>query len=433
MDHFRASRTLWATAVAPRNSRPREFLAARSGSWLERPRPHLVKSTTTARAWASSFRKNPQMVASPGNWGGYFFIMTLNDILAGLPGTIVNRFSASNSAFWLAKCSDILSDLDTLCPGPWMIEDVKALPMASGFFRTPPSVSRIKDVRIVDAEYKTIAYGDRAIKRINSLGFDVDERCSDLISTSSFQSLVTGDSEETVSMFPSGTQGTVGDVESSNSLLLWLWLPDDGITTYQRYNGKYVTAIHADGTLSTQAVWNTSWEKNESGKQYWYFVFSSEFPGCAIGDRVVITDEDPSGFLSPGDYGIISGIDYSEIKITSEHSIIGTFDRHKPGRAFPSIISTVFKSNVIVSGYVKTPKPLTLTESLLVPSEWDHLIQAGLRWKAEIDMSPASSDAIVCGKLYSNAVKEYRSKMTMGQGNVHKPYFQGANLHMDTF
>jgi len=271
--------------------------------------------------------------------------MTLNDILAGLPGTIVNRFSASNSAFWLAKCSDILSDLDTLCPGPWMVDEVHALPMASGFIKKPFCMSRIKGCRVVLQDGSAII-DKECVKEFNDLGIALNDYPKSLLSYSSEKIEVSAADDESITIYG------YGDADK------------------------------------------------------------------ASGD---------------GDMSISSGEDYSDISMAGEVVLPYTFDRRKPGRVFAKKDGILFSSNVIVTGYMKTPKPASLSDSLMLPSEWDHLVQAGLRWKAELDMSPASSDAIVCGKLYSNAVKEYRSKMTMGQGTIHRPHFQGATLRMDTF
>ena len=114
-----------------------------------------------------------------------------------------------------------------------------------------------------------------------------------------------------------------------------------------------------------------SWENTENGKQYWYFVFAPHADLLAtVGDNVVITDSIPSESVVPGSYAVISGQDYSELEITETSQFPGIFDRHKPGRIFSTTPSTLFTSNVIASGYVKTPKPSSLSDNLLIPPEW---------------------------------------------------------------
>ena len=362
--------------------------------------------------------------------------MTLSDILSGLPGTIVSRFSASNNAFWIAKCSDILSDLDNECPGPWMIEDVKCLPMASGFFRTPPSMTKIKDVKVVDSFGRIVSEGACSIKRINSLGFDLVDKFSAMVSTSQFSVSSSGITEEKIQLGVVGTSGIVGDILEGQDNLLWVWV-DENVSplTSDPFGGKYLTIYRKDGSNSCFQINMSSYvpslDNPENGKQCWYLTFAQGTALLAtVGDNVVITDSIPSESVVPGSYAVISGQDYSELEITETSQFPGIFDRHKPGRIFSTTPSTLFTSNVIASGYVKTPKPSSLSDNLLIPPEWDHLMQAGLRWKAELDMSPASNDAIMCGKLYSAAQKEYRTKLSMGQGNVHKNFFQGPNLRM---
>ena len=278
--------------------------------------------------------------------------MTLNDILAGLPGTIVNRFSASNSAFWIAKCSDILSDLDTLCPGPWMVQDVRALPMQSGFIKKPNCISRIKSVRIELQDGTYISCED-CVKSFNEFGIELTKYASSKVISTSFN--------------------------------------------LDYIAGHAFDLVYADDPC----------------------VYSSQ----GVSSKLISFSKKTGGIGA-----IMSGDDYSDIIITDDSILPCGFVPIMPSRVFSRKPGTIFVSNVIVNGYIKTHKPSSLTDNLMLPSEWDHLIQAGLRWKAEVDMSPASSDAIVCGKMYNNAVKEYRSKMTMGQGKIHPSTFQGATI-----
>ena len=278
--------------------------------------------------------------------------MTLNDILAGLPGTIVNRFSASNSAFWLAKCSDILSDLDTLCPGPWMVQDVRALPMESGFIKKPEYISRIKSIRVECAD-GTILNESECVKSFNEYGVELKKEALSRVVKYSNACMISGNSFDLVYVSP-----VVGD-----------WWSPSMIINLKKYSD-----------------------------------------------------------LVGGMASIISGDDYSDIIVSNDSFLPGGFIPMRPSRVFSAKPGTYFVSNVIINGYIKTHKPSSLSDNLMLPSEWDHLVQAGLRWKAEVDMSPASSDAIVCGKMYNNAVKEYRSKMTMGQGKIHPSTFQGATI-----
>lgn len=362
--------------------------------------------------------------------------MTLSDILSGLPGTIVSRFSASNSAFWIAKCSDILSDLDTECPGPWMVDEVRALPMASGFIKKPSCISRIKGCRMVLQNGRIIT-DKECVKEFNDLGIVLNDFPKSLLSSISTKVSVSASDDESITIYGYGDQplknGTTTYTESLDTHTVSI--VTNTSTSDGFWNGAIKVTNTATGSYSTSTVTSSRFiEYDEDGYQSWRI---AENPGCQLqqgkGTFTITPVATVSGY---GDMSISSGEDYSDINIagTSDSParviLPSTCGRKKPGRVFAKKDGILFFSNVIITGYMKTPKPASLSDSLMLPSEWDHLVQAGLRWKAELDMSPASNDAVMCGKLYMEAKKEYRAKMSMGQGSIHRPHFQGPNLSM---
>lgn len=354
--------------------------------------------------------------------------MTLSDILAGLPGTIVSRFSASNNAFWIAKCSDILSDLDTECPGPWMVDEVRALPMASGFIKKPFCISRIKGCRMVLQDGRII-YDKECVKEFNELGVELNDFPKSLLSYSSQKVSVSADDDETITIYGSGDysekSGATTYTESMDT-------HDVSITTNTPmvdgfWDGARKVTNTATGSYSTGTVTSSKFLSDlGNGVQSWRM---TEDPGYQLQVGKGSFTITPVAYASgTGDMSINSGEDYSDISMTGQFALPSAFDRKKPGRVFGKKDGVLFSSNVIITGYMKTPKPISLADNLMLPPEWDHLIQAGLRWKAEVDMSPSSGDAIICGKLYEKAKKEYISKMSTGQGSIHKKFFQGVTF-----
>ena len=354
--------------------------------------------------------------------------MTLNDILAGLPGTIVNRFSASNSAFWIAKCSDILSDLDTLCPGPWMIDEVHALPMASGFIKKPLCMSRIKDVRI-QLDDKHFIGSKECVKSFNDLGVELNKCATPEVISSSQDVYVSATDDESVLISAGDEYATFSGATREQESLeeRKVSITTSSPVTDGFYNGAAkITRTGSIGSVKTTVISSTYLGQESDTAQLWRIV---ENPGYLANISYATFTITPVMQLMSGNLSISSNEDYSDIIVPNLSHTPLALPRFKPGRIFARKQGTLFSSNVLVLGYMKTPKPMTLSDELMLPSEWDHLIQAGLRWKAEVDISPASSDAIVCGKMYNNAVKEYRSKMTMGQGRIHPSTFQGATIH----
>lgn len=337
--------------------------------------------------------------------------MNINDAISRLPIMLRGRFSASNSATWLAWACDAMAQIERVCAGPGQILRCQAWQMASGFVPKPSPIWSITGAWLD---------GERVdgLRETERRGFQLSE---------------TADCERhevTVSATEYGCEVNFASVPTTGTI------PATRLVTVHSYNGETKTgqftlesgsnfpknADDLDGWvlfLNGEELHITSiWVTVNSGVIYINFTTSESgttIASPASGQRLIGAEVD-----ALADCEVHAGHDLVTILASAWYppqstpagwtsTLLFDCDRKEPGRSFDAKTGWLVRSNLVVEGYRALARPASLTEELDLPEGSEVLLATFLRMKAEQDMEIGSRDALAAKQEWESALARYSS------------------------
>ena len=346
--------------------------------------------------------------------------MNLNDCINRLPMVLRGRFSSSNNASWFAWAADAIAKIERASVGPGNKRTVLGWQMPSGYVPMPSSLCQITNAWLDGEPIKGLAAKE---DRGFMLSETADtERLSGTIKASEFTATVILDAEGksfpsrrmvSIPHFDGATKSGSFLLESGDPLPIgidllkgWVLLIDgEYIDIYSSASSEDSASFHAYAVTDTVVT-------GVSGASLFGFN-EGALDGCE--------------FHSDCDVVEIQSAEWATPKFTQSGPT--TFlqfeaDRARPGRTFDTSSGYLVRGNLKIEGYRRLARPKTLTEELDLPRGTETLMAYYLRWAAENDQDPGSTEAARMLQLFEKSLAEYIVDQSNSDGSTRPTAYQ---------